>query len=322
MAVKLASMLMLMLMSVQPVQAQTPFASSSLKYFGFYDDNPPETASFTNLRLSVNATEAVAARLVGLDALLNVEDIFFNFQNHSLKQSWRESWDVHATTAAALLQNRSIIGFNLGDELVWNCLLPSAVDAAAEAVRQKFPRGQAFIWYNEATGPVSNNVQSSGCPKRTFEFTVPSALDWFSIDMYHMDGVADGWVATWPRKFYQTQVVPKLASHQELVLVPGSFGSNVNHYPNGTYVCNKSCYDTMCAHDAHDFYQWALEPASRVAAIFPWNWGGCQACNGSRWTPPHTCCMDEIGTRDQPLARAAWQQIGTTIKQSHLRQMD
>ena len=54
----------------------------------------------------------------------------------------------------------------------------------------------------------------------------------------------------------------------------------------------------------------------KVAAIAPWNWGGCPTCNGSRFTPPHTCCMDEIGTKDQPLARAAWIKIGKEIKQA------
>ena len=34
----------------------------------------------------------------------------------------------------------------------------------------------------------------------------------------------------------------------------GAFGSNVNHYPNGTVICDKGCYDTMCSQDAEDFY--------------------------------------------------------------------
>ena len=60
-----------------------------------------------------------------------------------------------------------------------------------------------------------------------------------------------------------------------------------SHYPNGTFICDKACYDRMCAHDAANFYAWAKED-KRVAALAPWNWGGCAACNGSRWTPPHT----------------------------------
>ena len=66
---------------------------------------------------------------------------------------------------------------------------------------------------------------------------------------------------------------PSMSSEQRAILVPGSFGSNVNHYPNGTYVCDKQCYDQMCAHDANDFATWAAAD-DRVAGVFPWNWGG------------------------------------------------
>jgi hypothetical protein len=52
------------------------------------------------------------------------------------------------------------------------------------------------------------------------------------------------------------------------MLVPGAFGSHVNHYPNGTYICDNNCYDQMCAQDAHDFYTWA-KADDRVVAIMP-----------------------------------------------------
>ena len=127
-----------------------------------------------------------------------------------------------------------------------------------------------------------------------------------------MDGFETGWVKDNVRAFYDLYIFPNLTAQQQVMLVPGSFGSNVNHYPNGTYVCNKTCYDDMCARDAVDFFSWA-NADRRVAAVMPWNWGGCATCNGSRWTPPHTCCMDEIGTKDQPRSRAAWSELGRAI---------
>ena len=51
----------------------------------------------------------------------------------------------------------------------------------------------------------------------------------------------------------------------------------------------------------------------RVAGVLTWNYGGCAACNGSHWTPPHTCCMDEIGTKDMPKALAAWESVGRKL---------
>ena len=146
--------------------------------------------------------------------------------------------------------------------------------------------------YNEAGGPLSHPpTNGAGCKnKPLLGYKIPAALDWFSIDMYHMDGhdLKVNWVDLWPRKFYTEQIYPNLTATQKVVLVPGSFGSTVNHYPNGTYVCDKDCYDQMCAHDAANFYAWAQED-KRVAVIAPWNWGGCATCNGSHWTPPHTC---------------------------------
>ena len=124
-----------------------------------------------------------------------------------------------------------------------------------------------------------------------------------------MNGLVEGWVDAYVRSFYNSWVFPNLTSQQSVVLVPGSFGSNVNHFPNGTYVCDAACYDRMIAHDARDFAAWGAEPGSRVVGILPWNWKGCPSCNGSRWTPPHTCCMDELGTEVMPLAAAAWQAL-------------
>ena len=61
-------------------------------------------------------------------------------------------------------------------------------------------------------------------------FRIPEALDWFSIDMYHNSPPHDlnvNWVDMWPRKFYTEQIYPNLTAAQKVVVVPGSFGSNV-----------------------------------------------------------------------------------------------
>jgi hypothetical protein len=80
-----------------------------------------------------------------------------------------------------------------------------------------------------------------------------------------MDGTVSGWVDANVKSFYETYIFPNITAEQQVrscgnarvrssglfscadldrcvlqvMLVPGSFGSNVNHYPNGTYVCNK-----------------------------------------------------------------------------------
>lgn len=95
------------------------------------------------------------------------------------------------------------------------------------------------------------------------DYQIPSALDWMSIDMYHMSGPAQGWVDTFPRTFYQKYIYPNLTASQHVLLVPGSFGSNVNRD------CDNACYDIMCAQDASEFWAWAQQD-DRVAAIAPW----------------------------------------------------
>eukprot|EP00048_Salpingoeca_helianthica_P006525 m.99664 g.99664 ORF g.99664 m.99664 type:complete len:308 (+) comp14040_c0_seq1:39-962(+) len=281
------------------------------KYFGYYEAILSETAAYSNIYQSSSLADAVFAKhTYNITSLLLVLDTFFTFIPNRLilRNDWQQSWATFAQQAEPLLANHTIIGFNLGDELVWNCLAPENLTIVANAVRERFPRGRAIIWYNEATPPLSQDLDS--CGHTHLGYKIPTTLDWFSTDIYHMDGVAAGWVNQWVRGFYDQYIFPHLSPGQQVILVPGAFGSDVNHYPNGTYICNRSCYDTMCAYDAQDFATWAANDA-RVVGVFPWNYNGCPTCNGSRWTPPHTCCMDELGARVQPITCATWQRIAS-----------
>ena len=103
-----------------------------------------------------------------------------------------------------------------------------------------------------------------------------------SDDVIAFKGPVDGWVQANVKPWYERNVYPNLTSVQRVLVVPGAYGSHVNHYPNGTYVCDNACYDKMCETDAHDFYTWGLADPM-VVAIAPWDWGGCPTCNGSRW---------------------------------------
>lgn len=188
---------------------------------------------------------------------------------------------------------------------MWNCLSDESLHLYAQAVRASFPRGYATLWQNEAAF-LGNNPVKDSCGVPHPHYKIPSELDWFSVDIYHMNGPDPDFVKTWVIPFYENNIFGNLTTDQKAVLVPGSFGSHVNRdVPNGLY-------DQASALDAINTYDWASSDP-RIAAITPWNWGGCAACNGSKWTPPHTCCMNEIGTRDQPLARAMWTAIGQEI---------
>ena len=263
----------------------------------------------------MNTTEAVLSQKLDKPGLLYVGGSFWGKRVTNctlgqsscgirLKPTWEAEWAALADVAKPLLANNSIFGFNLGDELVWNCLRPSELETAVNAIRASFPRGSAIIYYNEATHPVSTRGQwlADGCPRNGGDFTIPTALDWFSVDLYHQpdkDGTVEGWVDANVKKFYDDFIFPNLTRTQSAFLVPGSYGSSLNK------LCDKDCYDKMCAHDAVDFYTWASND-HRIAGVMVWNWGGCGGpCDGPK---------DEIGTQDMPLARAAWQKIGLAIQ--------
>eukprot|EP00462_Mataza_sp_D1_P024885 CAMPEP_0175130378 /NCGR_PEP_ID=MMETSP0087-20121206/5975_1 /TAXON_ID=136419 /ORGANISM="Unknown Unknown, Strain D1" /LENGTH=670 /DNA_ID=CAMNT_0016412593 /DNA_START=20 /DNA_END=2032 /DNA_ORIENTATION=+ len=287
-----------------------PNSSAEPKYFGFYGASLNDTHTFSNLFQTDSLDLAKTAFSLGQRSLLHVGSSFFH--KKGLRPDWKTAWAQTAAEMAPFVgEGRPLLGFNLGDELVWNCLEPSAVATAASAIRASFPRGSAIIWYNEAAILAHNPIKDS-CGTPHPDFKIPDALDWFSVDIYHMDGEVDGWVDKYVKSYYETWIFPNLTASQQVMLVPGAFGSNVNHYPNGTYVCDKSCYDNMCTHDASDYLAWAQQD-SRVAAVMPWNWDGCPACNGSHWTPPHTCCMDEIGAKDMPLQRVQWPAVGRAL---------
>lgn len=109
--------------------------------------------------------------------------------------------------------------------------------AAAYRVRAKHltarkrPTKKATMWYNEAAFMGKHPMQDS-CHNDVSDYTVPHALDWMSVDQYHMDGYVDGWVDMYPRAFYDRHIFPNLTTQQSAVLVPGSFGSHVNRNCN------------------------------------------------------------------------------------------
>jgi len=280
--------------------ALAPSGSDAAKYFGYYDANLTVNAPYSNLFQADTLQDALAAKAAKQEVLLLVYNAFFieapSGQRLILSPNYVAQWTAMASAAAPYIANGTILGFNMGDELVWNCLAPANLTIAVNAVRASFPRGSAVIWYNEATPPIASDVDS--CGNKALGYTIPTGLDWYSTDIYHMDGAQAGWVQGNVRSFYEAHIFPRLAPGQLVTVVPGSFGSNVNSR------CDQACYDRMCAADAVDFAAWAGND-TRIIGIQPWNWGGCPPCAA--------CCKDELGTNVQPLATAAWSAIGAAI---------
>lgn len=154
--------------------------ASSLKYFGFYDDDIPTTGAFTNFHSASSIPDAIAAHAAGLSVLLLTQDII-GIESRSLKAGYKDRWAAALPTLKELISNGTLFGFNMGDELVWNGLLPSQLVEYAGVIRKDFPRGTATLWYNEAGFWLdgSQRMEWKDFAKHNVsDFAIPEALDW------------------------------------------------------------------------------------------------------------------------------------------------
>ena len=283
-----------------------------IKYMAWYHDSPSETAGFSNLNLRVETASEVVAltKQTGYPSLLDAYTSLWKrngTNNHLyLRPDYKAAVAKFATAAKPLLANSSIIGFNLGDELSWSCLTPSDLANGAAELRSHFPRGGAVIWYNEASGPLDPTSRwrvprpwgPADCPEIHESYSIPAALDWFSVDIYHALENSSNFVVSQVKDFYEANIFPHLSPEQRTVLVPGSFGCN-----RTMSTCDAAAYDRQCTRDAHDFIAWATAD-TRVVGVFPWHWAPCPKCEVG----------DRGGTRDLPATRFVWEEFGRKIK--------
>jgi hypothetical protein len=151
-------------------------------YFGFYgvstDDLNATTAPFSNLFQADNLAEVAVAAALNITSLLLVYPAFF-VSPPGLRPDYKEQWAALEAQARPLVESGAVLGFNLGDELVWNCFDPAAVSAAADLVRASFPRGNngTIVWYNEAAIMAQQPIKNS-CGDVVSDFSIPESLDW------------------------------------------------------------------------------------------------------------------------------------------------
>lgn len=209
-----------------------PATVTAPKYFGWYGDvtsTLSATGGTSNMVHAGSVASAVEAKAAGQNVLLVTESYFPGLR--TAKPDFKKTWEAAVPELKALLSNKTIFGFALGDELVWSGVTPAHLVAYANTVRTSFPRGEAVLWYNEAqffNGPRS--TWHNGAKQPVPDYTIPEAIDWMSIDAYHMDGPAPGWAQANVEPWYQRNIYPNLTKDQKVMLVPGAFGSNVNHF--------------------------------------------------------------------------------------------
>jgi hypothetical protein len=167
--------------------------NSNLKYFSVWDlelGNITDISSWSNFLFTArNATiirEYHAAR--SASGLLNIDYLLFSETglHPNIEDNWRS---VLQETIAPMLQDGSLFGVFLGDEICWRCISYENLSFAVNLVRESLPRGSAIIYYNEAFPIFTGDVCSSGTPVGYAR--VPSGLDWISIDYYPDEGTLE-----------------------------------------------------------------------------------------------------------------------------------
>lgn len=257
----------------------------------------------------------------GMPAMISLHSTVWNTSALAVKNctgsdgcllpDWKEQWAKVAATAADGVRNGSVLGFNLGDELVCHNASLAAVGEVAERVRASFP--SAVIWWNECGHTVVPHSQ--GQPMAGGK--LPPAVDWFSADVYYaaFDPASSTWNhsvvaltnASVARHFHEQFVIPLLRPHQQVLLLPPAFGSACADRDPSVGGCGSmSCYDEASAAVVDGYAAWAREDA-RVAALAPYHYNtygpGCS-------TPWDRC---EVGFRSLPKTMAGWEAVGRGV---------
>lgn len=219
--------------------------------------------SFANLGMSGNLNDLLDAHgKYGMAGFLSVQHVgvwatMVNHNRYSNQSGLEPDWASKLATALKLaehgLRTKAIAGIFLGDERSCGGIPFSNVTAVADAVRAFLDKvaPDAKVYINECAGPFAYLTKSNGTVAG-LEFVdcangpeqgdkcwgpkIPASIDLISLDMYcpvtcskmaacQSDGKYDPAAeVNWVRPFYEKVLVPRLQPHQQLFVVPGTFG--------------------------------------------------------------------------------------------------
>jgi hypothetical protein len=269
-----------------------------------------DQAGIANRAFSSNFTTIVAGRAKNITSLFAVHDTFFE-NKIGLRKDWQMAWAELQGKLEPLVQDGTVIGFFVGDEL-----FPGKISfedfmtciRALQSMKAKYPH--LVTWENEGgTNWVDN-----------FKDGVPAELDIISMDDYYMwENATDTPQSqvNGHRKFYEEKIYPLLKPHQSVFLVPGSFATHDTRGPAETGYSHGNltyCYDNTfascdryMADQANAFAAWAFEDP-RVSGLAPWHWD----TRGIGVVTPYK----EVGVADMPQTKEAWRAIRKQIDHS------
>ena len=238
-----------------------------------------------------------------------------------LQPEWQQQLRATIQRIGPALRNRSIAGVFLGDELCGTANIPaanfSAVATAAKHLMAQF--GGGLVSANEAVRAVNTSAwgpqagaATSSPASPCYLATIPPAIDLISLDWYAVPvasvrpaGATGNTTAEADliRGIYSSMLVPKLAAHQRLLLVPGTFADgDLNR--SGPLAAQ----DAAIAAKLEGYWQWMKEDA-RVVGLNAYHWRNEGAAAGRGvWAPPGDAWLGE-GLVSLPLAQAVMRKI-------------
>jgi hypothetical protein len=126
------------------------------QYFGVWGPDAPAKMNFTNLAFANTPSEAVMNTKFGIQSLMKLHGVFVNTTkwHYHLYPDYAARWAAVVPTYKSLLANNSMLGFFLGDELLWNGMSFVELTKYAKAVRTAFPTDTGAILYTNAAWPT------------------------------------------------------------------------------------------------------------------------------------------------------------------------
>ena len=99
------------------------FGGATSLWFGFYQDaNINSDTAGSNLYVADDINKVPAAAAKQMKSMVNVIGVFITgevgTESFRLRPDWQDSWNSFAGTVQPMLDDGSVIGFFLGDELV------------------------------------------------------------------------------------------------------------------------------------------------------------------------------------------------------------
>ena len=165
---------------------------------------------------SNNFSTITAGAALNISTLFSIHDTFF-VNGKGLRPDWQTAWAALQLKLVPLIEDRSVTGFFVGDEL-----FPGKISyadfltclKALATMKAKYPA--LVTWENEGGTGWVTYFNTTG---------VPTELDIISFDDYYM-GLSPQTEANGHRKFYEQSIYPLLKPHQKVFLVPGAFATH------------------------------------------------------------------------------------------------